>query len=409
MSHFDRSYLIGVEKLMTMFPVVSVLGARQVGKSTLLHQLLPGSPYFDLERHADFERISSDPDFFLDSQPTPIVIDAAQLCPGLFQALRVKVDQARQQNGRYLISGSSSPELLKNVSESLAGRVAIMELSPFLLEESWKKKPSDFYQLISTQQFSSLDILETRYTKTQLYTSCLYGGYPDHFLNRENQLFTGQWMENYFQTYIARDIRRLFPGIASQTFRRFVKMMAFASGQIINFSNFARSLDVSQPTVKSYFSIAEGTFLWRMLPSFNINYVKRIVKMPRGHIRDTGLITSLLNIHSIDALVSHPDFGRIWESFIIEQLIQGFKKDLIPINTSYYRTHDGREIDLILEGPFGIIPIEIKAGSTVRSSSLYAIKAFIETHSCPIGIVINQSGEVSMLSARLIQIPASYL
>lgn len=409
MSELLRVYQKPIQYLLSHFPCVVILGARQVGKSTLLKQVWPTTPLFDLERERDFELIEKDPEFFLNNYPSPLIFDEAQLSPRLFSALRVHIDKNRKQNGQFLISGSSSPDLLKNISESLAGRVAILEIGTLHWEEAWKGFPSPFYKWITEGSWNELLKLKPLRTKEQLYELCFFGGYPEAFLNRHNSKVYGLWMENYIKTYLERDVRRLFPRLKMETYRRLLKMLTFSSGHIINFSDFARSLDVSQPTIKLYFDIAEGTFLWRTLPSFHKKMSKRVVKMPKGHLRDTGLICFFLNIKTKDDLKSHPQFGTLWEVFVLEQIIKGLKTTLTPFQISYYRTHHQAEIDLIIENHAGLIPIEIKAGITIQRNQIQTLETFIKTHQCPCGILINNSQEVLKISEKIFQIPATCL
>ncbi len=308
MTGVKRNLYESIRYMLSHFPCVAIIGARQVGKSTLMRQLLPHASFFDLERESDFARIHRDTEFFLRDNPTPLCIDEAQLCPQLFEAMRVKIDENRKQPGQYLLSGSSSPELLNNISESLAGRVAIVELGTFTIAESALQSVPSFYSHLQSGDFTGIDKLQNHITKDQLYEALLYGGYPEPFLKRSEKQFYDLWMENYFRTYIDRDIRRLFPQLNMDAYKRFIRMLAFASGDLINISNFAMSLDVSQPTAKSYFDIAEGTFLWRRIPSFQDNQMKSLIKMPKGHLRDTGLIHYLLNINNIEQLKSHPQY-----------------------------------------------------------------------------------------------------
>ena len=225
--------------------------------------------------------------------------------PALFNNLKVKIDLKRNQNGQFLITGSSSPELLKNISETLAGRIAIIELGGFTWNEAYKKPISNFITAFKNNDFTNIKSLKTNYTSKALYESCFFGLYPEPFLKRKNTEYFKLWMKNYFETYINRDIRRLFPGLQFETFKRFIKMASFSNGEIINYSNFAKSLDVSQPTVKLYFDIIEGTFLWRKIPAFNKKLNKRLVKMPKGYIRDSGLVNYLHNISNIANLRDH--------------------------------------------------------------------------------------------------------
>jgi len=394
-------------ELLDNFPAVVVLGARQVGKSTLLKSLLPDAISFDLERRSDFQRVSDDPELIFREADGPYVFDEAQLAPSLFNALRVEIDRDRERKGRFLLSGSSSPQLLNHVMETLAGRCAIVELGTFSWNEGLDKPASAFCtSLSSLEQLKTLPSLNDY---AELLAQCLSGGYPEPFLNRGNELFFDQWMESYIQSYIERDIRRLFPTLNLDAYQRFIKMLCFASGDIINLSNFSRSLGVSQPTVKKYIEIMEGTFMWRTLRSYEKSQSKSVVKMSKGHIRDTGLICHLLNIHSVDDLKSHPQYGKIWEGFVIEQILKGLQDHLITHRRHYYRTRSKAEIDLILEGRFGTIPIEIKASYSTSKNQIRTLENFVVSNQCPFGVLINNGDNIYMLSKNVIQIPANFL
>jgi uncharacterized protein len=407
MSYKMRNLEKSVAYLLKNFPVVGLLGARQTGKSTLLKRILPDAKFFDLEKDADFERVNSDPSLLLQETGLPLIFDEAQLSPSLFRALRVAVDSKRGLNGQFLISGSSSPSLLRSISETLAGRIAMLDVPTFTWNESLGKPQSKLYQCLASGE--PLEGLQPSFSKAEISELCLRGGYPEPFLKRQDEIFFDLWMENYYKTYIERDVRALYPTLKLETYKRFIRMLAFSSGELINASNFARSLDVSQPTVKSYLSIAEGTFLWRQLLCYEKNMKRRIVKMPRGQLRDTGFLNYLLNINSVDALKSHPQFGRIWETFIMEQLLKNLHSSLIKVDSYFYRTHNQAEIDLVLEGRFGVIPIEIKAGTTAARRGLKTLETFIEEHHCPFGILINNGDEIYKLSQTIIQVPAIYL
>ncbi|MBI3018365.1 MAG: ATP-binding protein [Deltaproteobacteria bacterium] len=393
---------------MKKFPVVAILGTRQVGKTTLLHQILPSAPFFDLESETDYDRIKSDPEFFLSQYEETIVLDEAQLCPELFPSLRVAVDKRRKHNGQYLLSGSSSPVLLKNLSESLAGRIALFELSPLHLQECWAS-PSTFYNWLVEGKAKEVGDLKGTWTWDQLLQSCFYGGFPDPFLQRNDPRYFSLWMNNYFKTYIDGDIRKLFPGLNIEAYRRFIKMLGSSSDHIFKASNFSKSLDVSEPTIKSYLDIAEGTFLWRSIPSFQKNPRKRLVKMPKGHIRDTGMINYLLNITNCENLKEHSFFGTIWEIFVTEQIIRGLQAKLIDFRYFYYRTHNQAEIDLVLEGAFGIIPIKIKLGVRIDPRKLVTLEQFIKEYRCPFGLIISNTEKPQLLSPHIIHAPAGCL
>lgn len=407
MSYRNRAISDSVDYLLQHFPAVVVLGARQVGKSTLIRHLLPEAPFFDLERDSDFQRVNDDPGLLLQEINKPVIFDEAQLSPNLFRALRVAIDQQRDHPGQFLLSGSSSPQLLKQISETLAGRVAVVELDPLSWHEIKEGKANDVVAaLAEPEQMTELQPLLSR---RELLTLCLYGGYPEPVLKYDDGKFYRLWMENYLKTYIERDIRALFPQLNLDAYKRFIQMLAFSSGEMINASNFARSLDVSQPTIRKYFEIVEGTFLWRRIPSYQKNVRKRIVKMPKGHLRDTGLINYFLRLHNSDDMQAHPQFGRIWETFISEQLIRHFKNRIESIDYYYYRTQNQAEVDLILETDDGLIPIEIKAGSVTGKRQIIALEQFIKEHNCRYGVVINNGEEIFKLTPSVYQLPAIYL
>lgn len=407
MSYLNRDLSQTIHYLLKHFPVVAVLGARQVGKSTLLQHALPDAAFFDLERESDFQRVNDDPALLLQEVGRPVIFDEAQLSPALFKALRVAVDEKRDQSGQFLLSGSSSPHRLKQISETLAGRIAIVELDPLSWHEVLDRPANNL--LSALQNPEELSQLAATKNKQELLGLCLHGGYPEPVLKSDDSRFYRLWMENYLKTYVERDVRALFPQLNLDAYKRFIQMLAFSSGEIINAANFARSLDVSQPTIKNYLEIVEGTFLWRRIPSYQKNANKRIVKMPKGHIRDTGLINYLLRIQSENDMKAHPQFGRTWEIFITEQLIRHFKNNAERIEYFYYRTHNQAEVDLILDTDFGLIPVEIKAGSVTPKKQLSSLKRFIEEHDCPYGLVINNGDEVFKLSKSVYQLPAIFL
>jgi predicted AAA+ superfamily ATPase len=409
MTHIKRFLEDPVKKLLNQFPCVAVLGARQIGKTTLLKNVRPKAPFYDLEKQATFQTIKEDPDFFLSNVKEPIVIDEAQLLPSLFPALRVRIDQERDRKGLFLISGSSSPDLLKRVSESLAGRIMIVELSGFSVQETWGLSPSPFYEILKSRRFNELEGLAPRATSGQLSDSWFFGGYPEPLLRRLEPNFVSLWMDSYFQTYIKRDIRDLFPGLNTEAYQNFIHMLASSSGEMINASEWARSLSVSQPTVRNYLRIAEGTFLWRTLPSYSQDVEKRVMKTPKGHLRDAGLMHFLLRLRDSKDLHHHPRAGRMWEAFIAEEIIKELKNRFDPGDFFHYRTQHQAEIDLILQGDFGLVPIEIKLGTKTDGRQLAALRTFVEERRLPIGLVINNAERPEWLAPKILQVPAACL
>jgi len=235
------------------------------------------------------------------------------------------------------------------------------------------------------------------------------GGYPEPIL-KQDPVFYLQWMENYENTYINRDIASLFPRLNRIAYQRFLTMLCKLSSTILNKADMARALEVSASSIQEFLAIAEGTFLWRQLPSYENSVTKTIVKMPKGHICDSGLLHSLLRITDKEQLYKDPIVGASFEAFIIEEIIKGLDATLLTHWTSYYyRTRGGAEIDLILTGPFGVLPIEIKYGTTVNPRQLRSLEAFVQDNQLDFGLVINQADKAIWLSKKIFQLPANYL
>lgn len=408
-----RNIQAKAKELLEMFPVVVILGSRQAGKTTLAKQLGPDWKYVDLEDQHTYEHFARDISFFFKQYPKHIIFDEAQESADLFKVLRGVVDNNRSEKGRFILTGSSSPELGNRISETLAGRVGIIELGTLKINEYAKTPLSNFYNIFDEKL--STKALENEIKSAKLLQNSLVqkiwfkGGYPEPVLN-SNSNFYKQWMENYRDTYINRDIGKLFPRLNKYTYRRFLSILGKLSGTIINKRDLGRAVEVSEGTIREYISIAEGTFLWRSLPSFERNVVKSIIKMPKGYVRDQGLLHYLTRINSFDELIESPQVGTSFESFIIEEIIKGLQATFVTNwQASYYRTRGGAEIDLILEGPFGILPVEIKQGLIQSKKQLTSLSNFIEEHQLPFGLVINQSESIEYLTPNIIQIPAGWL
>jgi uncharacterized protein len=399
-------------ELLTQFPAVVILGARQVGKTEIARHIAPDFVYVDLENPADRDRIEFDPTFFFEEHPSAVILDEAQEFPLLFNYLRGVIDNDRALVGRFIITGSSSPELLSHVSETLAGRVAIVELGALKVNEFWQKPLSNFYQLFNaTLDKSKLVFDVPQMTLDEMKMAWLKGGYPEPCLKgRDDKTFYERWMINYQSTYLNRDLAKLFPKLDKVNYRRFLTMLGKLSGTIINRSDLARALSISAPTVAHYLDIAEGTYLWRQLHSFEHQFSKNLVKMPKGHVRDSGLLHSLLGIYDLEELLSDPVAGRSFEGFVIEEIIKGIQASgIYGAEFSYYRTRAGAEIDLIIKGRFGTLPIEIKLGSTVYRKQLTALSSFIEKNQLAFGLLINQSSKIEWLTPNILQLPVCYL
>ncbi len=397
---------------LKIFPCVVVIGVRQCGKTTLLRTLQDGWKHFDLERRADFDVVTRDPDAFFRLNPRHVALDEAQLAPEIFSALRVAIDDRRTEKGRFAISGSSSPELIRSISESLAGRVGIIELAPFSWEEVTQTSGRDsLIRRLLDRKTKPADLVEgfkPRGNIAKVHKFWFRGGFPESWLNPEAE-FHRYWIEQYLQTYLYRDVRRLFPGLDEVRFRRFIEMLGGLSGHVLNYAEVARALAVSQPTARDYFDIAHGTFIWRRIPAFSRNSMKRLVKHPRGYVRDSGLLHSFLRIPDVDALLSHPQMGASWEGMVVEEILRQLNALGAGYEYSYYRTGNGAEVDLVLDGDFGRIALEIKYTSTVSSRDLQGLLEFVSEHKARFGIVITNDVNARIFEDNLLGLPFTWL
>lgn len=414
MTDITRNLQAEVVELLKLFPVVAILGARQSGKTTLAQMATNNTwSYFDLEKGDDYDFITKDFSFFFKEYPHRVIIDEAQESKQLFRELRSAIDTNRKEKGRFIITGSSSPELSSKLSETLAGRVAILELGTLKMNERFSLPLSNFYKIINTEpkeeQISALMNLKTELNYDNVIEHFLSGGYPEPVLS-SNKEFYLRWMDNYMRTYVQRDVAKLFPGLNNIDFRRFISILAELSGSIINRAEAARTLSVSETTVRNYLEIAEGTFIWRNLLSYQKSTSKSVTKMSRGYIRDSGLTNNLLKINDRERLLRHPGTGFTFEAFVIEEIINGFKGiGATQFDYYYFRTKNGAEVDLIIDSPLAVIPIEIKLGISIKQNQLYSLTQFINNNNCPYGILLNNGKEIKKLTEKIIQIPASYI
>ncbi len=373
----------------------------------------PDWKYYDLERPDDYQLITSDPLGFFTRHREHLIIDEAQQYPELFGVLRGIIDDDRTVCGRFLLTGSSSPEIVTGLSESLAGRIATIELWPFKMAEFYETPFPSLYPLLidASTTLDDLAVLNPPMNVNQVYDHWLLGGYPEPRIKRETTpIFHGLWMDEYFADYIRRDIQRLFPRLNTHNFRLFIQSLSYHSGTLMNQSAIARALEVSSVTAKTYLEILHHTFIWRNLRSFEKNTLKKVQKMPKGFFRDQGILHHLLKVNEVDRLLLHPSAGASFESFVIEEIIRGFQCTLQPgIDFNFYRTKDKSEIDLIVDGPFGLIPIEIKLGTKVTQRMLGPLKTFLKETDAKFGMLVNNSDKIELLADNIIQLPAIYL
>ncbi len=331
-----RQFGSRLRQLLRNFPIVCVLGPRQCGKTTFIKVVLPTWQYLDLEKPSDFTRLSQDPEDALKRLKYRFILDEAQQLPELFPILRSFVDQNRQKKGQLVLLGSASPRLISQVSETLAGRIGFLDMTPFQWHEVKGK--------VARLNFESL---------------WFRGGFPDACLKASN-VARLDWYEAYTRTFIERDLSALGIAISPAQMRKLWMMLAHTNGNIWNASQLAASLGVSYHTVNRYTDILEQTFLVRRLSPYHANVGKRLVKSPKIYLRDTGLLHYFLGIQNQKTLEIHPSRGTSWEGFVIEQIIGAFNLTSPGAQPFFWRTASGVEADLLIEKGGRIIPFEIK-------------------------------------------------
>ena len=328
-----------VRQYLKIFPVVAILGPRQCGKSTLVKVLAENwsnSLYLDLQSDEDLNKLNQASFFFQSNADKIICMDEIQLVPELFSVLRSVVDKNRQ-NGQFILLGSASRDLIQQTSESLAGRIGMVYLSPFTLNE-----------LVDLEGFN-------------LNSFWIRGGFPNSYL-ADNDGYSVIWRDNFIKTFIERDIPQLGFQIPALQLKRLLVMCAHNQGQLLNASKLGESLGLTHPTIKRYIDLLEQTFILRTILPLETNVKKRLIKSPKVFVRDSGLLHRLLAIDTFNDLLGNPIFGSSWEGLVVENVIM----NMSDWNYYFYRTATGDELDLILEKGNQRIAIECKASTAPK-------------------------------------------
>lgn len=335
----SRRLASDIQRRLKNTPAVAILGPRQCGKSTLAKELLrsrPDSIYIDLERHSDRRKLDEPELFFNATRDNLVCLDEIQRVPELFATMRSVIDD-RSRDGQFLILGSASRDLLRQSSETLAGRIAYVELTPLTLDEALTDKTNGSFE-------------------EQLRRIWLRGGFPRSFL-ASDELSSFEWRTDFIRTFLERDIPNLGFSLSTVTLERLWRMLAHSQGQLLNSSKLGDSLGVSNHTVRKYIDILEQTFTVRTLTPFEANVKKRLVKSPKVYIRDSGVVHALLDVENFNDLLGHPVLGSSWEGWAIETITAALPR----WRSFFYRRSDGVEIDLILSKGQRRVAVEFKA------------------------------------------------
>lgn len=355
--YVNRPVVQSIRSLLSQYPIVSITGPRQSGKTTMLKEQFDDYQYVNMELSTVREFATRDPQGFFDSLKDKVILDEVQRVPELFSYLQVIVDEERRM-GRFILSGSQSFGLLRSIQQSLAGRIAILELLPFDQEE-----------------LRSAALLSDQYV-----LSILRGSYPAlHDRGIPPQTF----YRNYIRTYVERDVPEVLDIKDAGSFRNFIRAIAARVGSVMNWTKLSSDASISFATSKNWMSILESSYVAFTLPAYTKSFSKRIVKSPKVFFYDTGLLCYLLGIKSIDALNKSRYKGHIFENYIVSEIIKHAKHGSTDILPFYWRDSNGNEVDLIFKEADHYKVIEIKSGMTIKMNQFKGLHYFgdvIESH-----------------------------
>jgi len=337
-----------LKKLAKGFPIVSVTGPRQSGKSTLVKEVFPEKKYVSFENSSLRKQAEEDPQDFLAQFPEGAIIDEVQRVTDIFSYLQILVDE-RKEVGLFILTGSNQFEYMQNLTQSLAGRTAILKLLPFSYSEIYVEN------------------------KINLDEMLLRGFYPAIF---DKKLSETDFYPSYITTYLERDVRQISNIMNLSLFQDFLELCAGRTGQVLNKNSLANECGVSQPTITEWITILEASFIvYRMRPYFK-NLKKRVVKSPKLYFFDTGLVCSLLNIETTEQLKRHPLRGSIFETFVVSEFLKYRYHQGQRSNYYFYRDSSMNEVDVIIDTGYGPVPLEIKSGMTINDSFFKGLDFF---------------------------------
>lgn len=358
-----------LKEAVKSFPAVFIGGPRRSGKTTLSKSFLKGYNYVLLDEIDVRSLAIEDPRGFLEKYPPPVIIDEIQNAPELLSHIKARIERDKKP-GQWILTGSQQWALMKGISETLAGRIAILHLLPFSLEEV---QDTARLQLSDADKLMHFLFKASALPKRAIPVGkwILQGGYPEVVLNRG--ISRKLWFSSYLQTYVDRDVRSYIKQSNLHDFERFVKLLAARTAQELNCSTLSRDIGVSVPTIKSWLTLLEASGIIFFLMPYYKNFGKRIIKAPKCYFIDTGIVSYLVGLQSEQHALSGPMSGALFETACVVQFYKRFSALADPCSLYYYRSTDGLEVDLLIETAQTIYPIEIKLSSTIdygRVSSL---------------------------------------
>ncbi len=367
----ERSNTEKILKAIKTRPVVLLTGVRQVGKSSLLQKLFKDVEYVTLDKVLFAEEAEENPTRFLDRFKNQVIIDEIQYAPSLFRELKIKVDEQRDVKGKWILTGSQQFALMKQVSESLAGRVRILNLGT-----------------LSANELNQANLLENK--RDFIWK----GGFPEIWADN---LDAGEFFDDYIQTYLGRDLKQILNITNQRDFRRFLSLLAIRVGQLVNYSEISKEVGVAVNTIKAWISALETSGLIILLPPYFNNLGKRLIKAPKLYFCDNGLVASLLNINSLDALNNSPHQGNMWENLVFTEFLKdGF---IAGKNIFFFRDQNGVEIDFIIEKNGKVFLVEAKTSERPNLQKLNFTKIaplFNEKVTCLVACGVEEKGIISL-------------
>ena len=352
------------------FPATFVGGPRQSGKTTLVQTLLSDTHTYVSLDELDIRSFAvDDPRGFFERYQPPVIIDEIQHVPQLLPYIKARIDEDRRA-GNWILTGSQQWALMRNISESLAGRIAVLCLHPFAISEMTSNLRLQLRDAISFVE--NLKKTTSKFDKSiPLGDWILNGGYPEIFINKE--ISHKLWFSSYVQTYLDRDIRGNLRTSNLLDFEKFLQILAGRTSQELNFSTLSRDVGVSVPTIKSWVTLLEASGIIYLLPPYHRNFGKRLIKSPKCYFMDSGLVCYLVGLYSTDHLLKGPLAGPLFETVCVTQFIKRFSALSDPSSLFFWRSTDGLEVDLIIESAGQLIPIECKLTSTLNTRHLQSL------------------------------------